>query len=288
MSPIEYNQEMQGYANTVKESLTEEGIRLPFPYAVMSWMNGDTRNKRSADPTYYGGWSVGADSMEELIAQTGIGIHSSFVKTSIVNSENEEYDAYVSRNITIAVCAKRKKWVDKIDEVTGKVISTSSHIQILALTAELNAEKKVFSAWAPVMLTAKGYSAKFIEDALGVWDSATAASRREFAGGMPSQFFWAALGTFGTEPIFVSVGKAQKKSITPCKAWLPKEFNDALITRHFVGNENMARMAELAKQSEEWRKAWATKEGDKAPGAPDNFAEPGADVVPNDMNDIPF
>lgn len=275
MSPIEYNQEMQGYASTVKEGLTEEGVRLPFPVAVMRWMNGDARNKRSADPTYYGGWAISADNMDELTAQLGIGVHSSFVKTSLVNNDGKEYDAYISRSITVAICAKRKQWGDK-----------GSHVQILALAAELNAEKKFFTAWAPVMLTAKGYSAKFIEEALSQWDSATVASRREFAGGMPSQFFWAALGTFGTEPTFESVGKTQKSTITPCKLWLPKEFNDAIITRHFVGNENMAKMADLSKQSEEWRKAWADKASDKTPGAPDNFAEPGADIV--DTNDIPF
>lgn len=273
MSPIEYNQEMQGYANTVKEGLTEEGVRLPFPVAVLRWLNGKVSEKKSADPNYFGGWAVSADSMDSLMAQSGVALHSAFVKASMVNSTGGEYDAYISRSITIAVCAKRKQWTDK-----------GGHVQILGLASELNTEKKVFTAWAPVMLTAKGYSALRMEEALAQWDSATAASRREFAQGMPSQFFWAAIGTFGTEPVFESVGKNQKSVITPCKAWLPKEFNDALITRHFVGNDNMARMAELVKQSEEWRKAWAGKEGDKSPGAPDN--QMGADIAPDDS--MPF
>lgn len=273
MSPVNVSPEMQGYSNTVKEGLTEEGIRLPFPVAVLRWLNGDARNKKAADPTYFGGWACSADSMDDLVAQAGIGIHSSFVKADLVNNDGKEYQAYISRSITVAVCAKRKQWTDK-----------GSHVQLLALAAELNAEKKVFSAWAPVMLTAKGYSAKFIEDALSTWDSATAAGRREFANGLTSNFFWAAIGTFGTEPIFESVGKAQKSTITPCKCWLPKEINDAIITRHFVEEENMKRMAELVQLSEEWRKAWAGK-GTQTPGAPDNFAEPGADI---NVDDMPF
>jgi hypothetical protein len=267
---------MQGYANTVKDSLTEEGIRLPFPVAVMRWNNGDTHYKTAGDATYFGGWAVGSDSMDDLMAQSGVGLHASFTKVALSNNDGKEYDAYISRNVTVAICAKRKQWTDK-----------GSHVQWVGLAAELNSDKKFFTAWAPVMLTAKGWSAKYIEDALMAWDSATAAARREFAGGLPSQFFWAAIGTFGEQPIVEMVGKAQKSPITPCKCWLPKEFNDAIITRHFVGEENMARMADLAKQSEEWRKAWAGKEGDKTPGAPDNFAEPGADVIP-DTSDIPF
>lgn len=272
MSPIEYDQEMQGYGKTVKDGITEEGVRLPFPVAVMRWNNGDARNKKSADPTYFGGWAVSSDNMDELIAQMGIGVHSSFVKTSLVNNDGKEYEAYISRTVTVAVCAKRKQWGDK-----------GSHVQIVALAAELTADKKSFSNWAPVMLTAKGYSAKFMEDALSQWDSATAAARREFAQGMPSQFFWAVIGTFGTEPVFESVGKAQKSTITPCKLWLPKEFNDAIITRHFVGKENMAKMAELSKLSEDWRKAWADKAGDK-PAAPD--VDQGQPEVAE--TDIPF
>lgn len=272
MSPIEYNQELQGYANTVKDGLTEEGIRLPFPVAVLRWLNGDAKQKKSGDPTYFGGWAVSADSMDDLAAQSGIGIHSSFTLASLVNNDGKEYEAYISRNIVVAVCAKRKQWGDK-----------GSHVQWVALAAELSQDKTYFTAWAPVMLTAKGYSAKFIEDALNVWDSATAAARREHASGMPSNFFWAAIGTFGTEPIFESVGKAQKSTITPCKTWLPKEFNDAVITRHFVGADNMKRMAELTKLSEDWRKAW--KDGEKASSAPENFGEPGA---PEPEPDIPF
>jgi hypothetical protein len=277
MSPIEYDQEMQGYSNTVKDSLSEEGVRLPFPVAVMSWRNGKAGFKKAADMTYFGGWAASEESMNDLVAQSGIGQHSSFVLTSLVNNDGGEYLAYISRSITVAVCAKRKQWIE------GK----GGHVQILALAAELNQDKKSFTAWAPVMLTAKGYSALRIENALSQWDSATATSRREFANGMPSQFFWTAIGTFGADPIFESVGKEQKSTITPCKLWLPKEFNEAIITRHFVGKENMQKMADLAKQSEEWRKAWATK-GDKT-NVPDNFAGQEAESQPAvSDNDIPF
>jgi hypothetical protein len=274
MSPVEYNQELQGYGNTIKNSTAEEGIRLPFPVAVLRWLNGDAHNKKSNDPTYFGGWAVGEDSMNDLVAQSGIAAHSAFMKTSLVNNDGKEYSAYISRTITVAVCAKRKQWGDK-----------GSHVQILALAAELDPDKKVFNIWAPVMLTAKGYSAKYIEDALGQWDSASSNARREFAQGMPSQFFWAAIGTFGDQPTFESVGKAQKSTITPCKLWLPKEFNDAIITRHFVGVDNMKKMAELATLSEEWRKAWADKAGADKPGIPDNFA--GQPTEAPDL-DIPF
>lgn len=268
---------MQGYANTVKDGITEEGVRLPFPVAVLRWLNGDARNKKAADPTYFGGWAVSSDNMEDLIAQSGVGLHASFFEAELVNNDGKEYKAYIARSITVAVCAKRTQWIK------GK----GSHMQILALAAELNQDKKAFTAWAPVMLTAKGYSAKNINDALSKWDSATSAARREFASGMPSQFFWAAIGTFGQEPIFESVGKTQKSTITPCDAWLPKEFNDAIITRHFVGEENMKRMAELTKLSEEWRKAWASKEGDKTE-APDNLAQ-GEESQPAVSDaDIPF
>jgi uncharacterized protein CbrC (UPF0167 family) len=280
MSPIEYNQEMQGYANTIKDSVKEEGVRLPFPHALIYWSNGDARNKKAADTTYFGGWAVSSNNMEDLIAQSGVGLHSAFFEADLVNNEGKEYKAYIARSITIAVCAKRMQWGDGITMPKG------SHVQILALAAELDQDKKGFTAWAPVVLSAKGYSAKFINDALSQWDSASAAARREFAGGMPSQFFWAAIGTFGTEPIFESVGKTQKATITPCKCWLPKEFNDALISRHFVGADNVKRMAELAKLSEEWRKAWVGK-GEKTE-APDNFAQ-GEESQPtvSDM-DIPF
>lgn len=275
MSPINVSEEMQGYSNKVKEGIAEEGIRLPFPVAVLRWLNGEARNKKAADPTYFGGWACGADSMEDLIAQSGIGLHSAFVKTELVNNDGKGYEAYISRSITVAVCAKRKQWGEK-----------GSHVQLLALAAELNSEKKVFTAWAPVMLTAKGYSAKYMEDAFAAWDSATAAGRREFAQNLPSQFFWAAVGTFGTEPIFESVGKAQKSTITPCKLWQPKEFNDAIITRHFVGEEVMKRMAELTQLSEEWRKAWANKDGSGKPGAPENF--PSGEEAPATEEDMPF
>lgn len=278
MSPIEYNEEMQGYANTIKDSTAEEGVRLPFPVAVLRWLNGQASLKKSADPTYFGGWSASADNMDELIAQSGIGLHSAFAKTSLVNNDGGEYQAYISRSITVAICAKRKQWIE------GK----GSHIQILALAAELNQDKKAFTAWAPVMLTAKGYSALRIEQALSQWDSATAAARREFASGMPSQFFWAAIGTFGNEPTFESVGKGQKSAITPCKLWLPKEFNDAIITRHFVGKDNMAKMADLAKQSEDWRKAWADKAGTDKPSAPDNFTPGNEPPIDVSADDIPF
>ncbi len=274
MSPINVNENMQGYSSTVKDSIADDGIRLPFPVVVCRWMNGDVHQKKANDATYFGGWAASADSMEDIMGQLGIGAHPSFTKNALINNENKEYQAYISRSVLVAVCAKRKQWTDK-----------GSHVQLVALLAEITAEKS-YKLWGTAMLTSKGYSARFIENALAQWDSTTAQARREFASGLPSQFFWAAIGTFGTEPIIESVGKKEKSPVTPAKCWLPKEFNDPTITRHFVGEENMARMAEIAKQSEEWRKAWAgrdAREKEAGPDAPENFTQPGADDV-----EIPF
>jgi len=238
--------DVRNAAANIQSQQQEEGVRLPFPVSYFRWMNGDTKQKRAGDATYFGGWAVTAEMLETQVALTGQGLLPGFEKTTLIGES--EYDAYISRLIAVATICKRKRWV-----------GSTSHVQILAYAAEYSKADQSFKPWGQVVLTAKGYSSLYIERCLDNWSSATAAARRTHANNLPAWAFYAFLGTFGNEIIVEQVGKSVKRPITPCQVYLPKDLSTIdldYLTKRYVSNEILLIMNDLAQSAEAWRLAW--------------------------------
>jgi hypothetical protein len=246
MTPINPNMDA---VNTINEGQQQEGIRLPFPVSYARWVNGEARNKKNADVTYFGGWSISADQYEAQVSLQGNAPLSYMSKTSMTNDAGSDYDAYNSRFIICAEICRRERWIEE---------KHTSHLQILCQVAEVSPDKKTFSAWGAIVLTAKGWAGINLKKAISDWGALTIAGRRDYANSMPAFMLYGLFGTFGNELKTADVGKTVKHTITPCQFGKPTgEINEALINRYYIGDETLLKMAELSKAAREWQSAWA-------------------------------
>jgi len=231
---------------------TSQGIQLPFVAPTLWWKNGETAlksTKEIKDARRFGGWGIS----EEEIADNSLKIPNVFQLLEM-NGTNGTYNAYMSRWVYIAPVCRRFSWFQKPD---GKWLSK---LNILAYMGTPMQDKSI-EPFGPVVVSAKGYSGKYIDDAFKKFVVKTAELRE----GDPANYFYHPLGTFAAEPVFEKItGQGGKSSpITPCQLFIAEEgYTDSDIDRFFVGQEVSDIMVDLYRQAGEWLHDWDKKKKD--------------------------
>ena len=223
-----------------------EGVQLPFIAPLFWWKNGDKRMSQIGGVQYFGGWESNEEDITAAVAENGQ-LPDDFVPDSRMGNDGA-YQVYSRRSLTVAPIKTRRRWVD------GR-----SHSQTLVLLG-VKREGGGFDAWGCAVLTAKGYATDRLSKAITAWNTHTSAVRKEIAPGVPSWYFWQAIGTFGDFKE-ESVGSKVKNAITPIEAYLPTMTAD-LLKSLYVGDDAARLISELSEKAQEWAtdKRWLKNE----------------------------
>lgn len=274
----------------------QEGVQLPFDHVLFWWKRGDPSVQKDlgSGVRHFGGWAANVDNLFSgaPIIDGNRWIPDVFVEDTFVSSEEgETYQVYTTRRLAVAVIGQRFRWAYRRNP-DGSIVKSDrgrGHVQILGLSA-LPKKDKSYDTWSPVVMSAKGLSAKALQEAISQWEKATAVLRSSEANSIPANFFWLHLGTFGDEIVKQKVGKGNTTNyITPPQLFQPENITVDFLKRVYVGKENAARMAVLAEEAEEWLADWNEQDKNKSGKA----QEVPSDHTDNDqddgyMDDIPF
>lgn len=259
-------------ANKIKAGMqTGEAVELPFPVVYLWVINGQTSYKAVGGALYYGGWACKQEQALEVAQASGLAIPDDWVEAAIALKDGE-YEGFTTRAIMVAPFGKRESWLLDGRRHAQYVEGGRRHVQYLAYMAELR--EKTLVPWGPVVFSAKGYQARYLNDAIIAWEKATAQARMKLAPGIPASFFWMALGTFGKERQAINVGKPGAQSpITPITAYIPADgISPEVLERRYIGSDIAAIMADKAEEAEEWLSAWKrSAEGNGGPEGEDDF-----------------
>lgn len=235
--------------STMQGSLGDgEAVKLPFSAAMFWVMNGDARLAQQGGVPYFGGWAADRAEFEAHAKSQGFNIPEA-LKLMQFTGEDNTYEAYTTRSLAFAAVALRRR------NSSQDPSKFRSHVQILGLGMLVTANKERVDL-GPVVLTAKGYQASNITKAFSQWERASADARREHAKNLDAKFFYNLIGTFGAQPVFASVGKAQQSKITPVTANIPEQFTADQLRGRYVGKDNASRMAEMKAQCADWVADW--------------------------------
>lgn len=236
-----------------------DALELPFPTIYIWALNGQTSYKPQGGALYYGGWACKAEDLQSIADQQALPIPRDWKQVTISSRDGGEFEAYTTRSLILAPIGKRESWLTDGKRSSSYVEGGRRHLQVLAYLSEAVGENgsKQFEPWGPVILTAKGYQARYILDAFARWDKATAPIRWKVAPGVPAWCFYLSLGTFGKERQTMNVGKPGAQSpVTPISAYIPDRFTEDLMSSLFVGSEIAAVMSDLQDKAGEWLNAW--------------------------------
>lgn len=226
-------------------------IELPFEHLRLYWHNGYPQAQKQG-AQYYGGWFAGADDfIGDMAALGAMSAPYGFSGPEQWTSRNgSEYSAYSARAVYAAPIATRLNWLKRDDG------GSTSHLGMLVYlaTVEEKGKNKVLVPYAPAVLYAKAYNAKFIQDAFKQWVNDTVQLRTETAPGVPVSMFYIPVGTFGEKRIQEEVGKSKTSPVVPCKYGKEGEWDDKTLELHFVGDDIGGEMLSLKQQAEEWLK----------------------------------
>jgi hypothetical protein len=250
---------------------TGEAVELPFPVVYLWVINGQTSYKAVGGALYYGGWACKQEQALEVAQASGLTIPADWVESAIALKDGE-YEGFTTRSIMVAPFGKRESWLLDGRRHAQYIEGGRRHVQYLAYMAELR--DKTLVPWGPVVFSGKGYQARYLNDAIIAWEKATAQARMKLAPGIPSSFFWMALGTFGKERQAINVGKPGAQSpITPITAYIPADgISPEVLERRYIGSDIAAIMADKAEEAEEWLSAWKrSAEGSDGPESEDDF-----------------
>jgi len=268
--------------NNVKGSWAagDQGVQLPFSTVLFWWKRGG--DERSDGTQKYGGWVASYENVLESIPTNPEGRADIPTKLSQETFHSDysgsSYEVFTTRNIAFAAIGKRFKWTYRTPPDGSKDPSDKGrgHLQVLGLSAFLNDDKS-YKLWLPVILSAKGLSAKSLQDALDSWERKTIALRASECNGLPANFFWSHLGTFGKDVQKLQVGRGNKSNyITPIQIYMPSELNIDFLKRVYVGKDAAITMSVLAEQSQDWLTEWSKdSQGNEADTSsdPDNVAD---------------
>jgi hypothetical protein len=236
------------FGNTLQGA--DDRVKLPFGTLNLSWHNGFAQTDAANGAKRYGGWYSSDDKLN--FVDDLASINQSVAPTGFVgpekwtNDKSQQYTAYSCRRIFAAPVATRVRWETK----EGKSSSTTS---VLVYLGNWDSEKKVIQAYAPAVLTAKGWAGNFIVDAFKKWQNETADIRADIAPGIPANMFYVPIGTFGKERVTKEVGSGKKSPIVVCQIGTPGDgWTAAEMERYFVGDDVGAVMKSLKDQAAEW------------------------------------
>jgi hypothetical protein len=243
------------YADEMRGAFGGEGIRLPYTVVYWKWQTANAVYKTYGNAPYFGGWIANVGDVDLAVDEYGpLPMFDPKTKRgtfggpfTIAKRDGGEFEAYGARALAVAVLGKRYRW---IEERPGQ--AKRSHVQVLGYMG-YSQEGKIIQPWGPVVLIAKGLSAKFVTNAFRDFDSKTRRARQQHAHGIPAWFFYAIVGTFGDKPVTTMVGQAGAQSpITPCDVYLPSEVSADHLKTWFIGEGLIDQALQLRRDAKEW------------------------------------
>lgn len=289
MTPINIPQQ---FSETIRKGMIgDDRILLPFAAPFFWWSNGSpngSKEKNTSGVAFYGGWASNAEIFEANIPapdENHPDVPAKFIKETWSNSTGKTYDVYATRFLTVAFIGKRHRWVS--DEETGRNFSQAQYLTYMSLYEKATGH----TAYCPAVLSVKGMSSVFLQDAINEWEKVTLAARRQFASNAPSSFFYAALGTFGKERVTKTVGKKQHAQIVPCQLYVPQAITEETLNTLYVGDEIASEMVTLLELGKDWVTAWKGNADEKAPRGqsvppPENY--PAGNEAEDTADEMPF
>lgn len=243
-----------------------EGVELPFDAIYLWAQNGDAKMvslKASAPALYFGGWATDAVKWQELELPMLDGM------TQFLGQGKSEktWDGLCTRELSFAYIGRRMRWLSKGDGVQTYRVKYDEqhqrrHVQILGV---------LYAAKGPLcacVLSAKGYQAGNLLNAIATWDKETRPARKELnASQIPISAFVLTIGTRGDKREIEKVGKGTTQNeITPLRALLPDKLTADVVKKRFVGGAMIRENAERLVSARDWLNAW--KEQENQPQAP--------------------
>ena len=260
---IEISKDVQ---NSVAQSYdNNDFVELPFNAPLFWWKRGG--DMTGDDVAKHGGWICNQENFIKMAPyENGEMILPKRMDEVVFSSSYSggTYSTYCTRSMPVAPFAQRFRWTYRttLDGEKDKTDKGRGHLQVLAIAAIVDDAKK-YQYWSPVILSAKGLSAKSLQDCLKAFDSATMLLRGKELKGIPANFFWQHLGSFGKEMVKKTVGSGnQSNFITPIQVYMPETVDMEFLEKVFVGNEIATTMGELAKMSAEWLDEWKSSKTD--------------------------
>jgi hypothetical protein len=249
-----------------------EGAKLPFP-ALNIWVNnGDARMKAAGTTCpmlYFGGWATDGEALGELILAGHV--PSDLEKWTAFEGAGDRggWQGRGSRTVTAAFIASRTRWLAPDGKSAGPHFDAAKgfkrqHVQWLTLLYILS------KPWGYAVLTAKGYQAMNVANALKDWGAAIAPHRAALnAQSLPLSAFALTIGTVGPEPVWKEVGKSATSKITPMVAVIPPDLDSAKVAQRFIGANNVRVNNERLAAAADWLAAWGKAGKDTT--APDDI-----------------
>jgi hypothetical protein len=256
-----------------------EGVSLPFPVVYFWTINGQSNYKAQGGALYHGGWASKLEEVQAVCDMASVEIPMGMQMATMSTKDGNEYEALITRDLWVAPIAKRESWRIENKRFSHYIEGARRHLQVLVYMFEKSVDENRqvhVGPWGPAVLSAKGYQARNLLDALTQWDKATAQIRMRIAKGAPAYMFRMCLGTFGKERKVIQVGKTATSPITPVGAYIPDSLTDEKLADLFVGNEILTIMSEYQDQAQEWLNEWK-KSSSESPAETEPAASPDLD-----------
>jgi hypothetical protein len=251
--------------NTIDQSTVEnEGARYP----IISFVNGDHKQKKAGGVSYEGGWFVAADNAPSDMTEYG------WVKDSIMTKSGAEIEGFWSRQIEISVINQRRRWM--VDgqgfpwnayEEAKTAGNPRGHQQFLVLV-------KGAEALGTFAITLKGHAGMSFQGArqyaqtgaLSVFSKTViaAANAKTKPAKWPFRAFWLPVGAQKDakgQPVFTEVGAPPNvsTSVLPVPMGLPEKAAQVDLNKFYVGDDLLAVVNQLHTESADWVAQWESK-----------------------------
>lgn len=222
----------------------------PVPVIRLSWHNGTPQSPKNSAAQHYGGWQRGKDDFDADVDALGLQLPEDcgINLATWTSKEGTEYEAYSTRNIYAAPIKVRDDWWEEFDATKGRVVKRH-RLDVLVMLAGYDAQAKKLYKLAPAILTAHNYAASAVLKAIKAFEKDTKEAREEHAPGVPLQFFYIPLGTFGDKRITTPAGES---SIVPCQYMQRATWDEKFLTFLFVGDETGAEILQIAGDATDW------------------------------------
>lgn len=224
---------------------------LPFPAPMVWVVNGDAKMKNTTPAQYFGGWAMKAEEAVPVVTGWDNG--------TVITSKDDEFPIVTSRRVIFAPIASRSCWVDKQDN-QHFAFQPGSRLKLHVLAMMATNGGDTIHPWGTVILSAKGYQAKYLKNALIQWDEFTRPARNEFTNGLPAWAFYCSVGTFQKERKVVMVGTGDQSPITPVEIYKPENLSVDLLRKLYVTPAIAKNMADFRTAAANWIKSWNDEE----------------------------
>ena len=237
-------------------------VELPFVAPLMYWRSGVEALKNMEEikgVQRFGGWAIQPDQIEPYTALPKL--PPAFEKIKLSGSEGN-YENYLTRNVDVAVIARRFAWFDK------------SVTQYLCFLRDFGA----------VVLQAKSTTGKDLDNAFSEFKKKSVEARfnQSTQSTVADNFFYAPIGSFGDTPVFVEKkGKRDSTMVTipiaftPANGWTGQNIQ-------YVGKEVASEILRMQKLAKPWLDDWNNRRSEKPQ------AENSLPPMPDTSEEFPF